>query len=221
MKLLPRLVALLKVAAVLPDVSKLLLLRPLGLLIQALQQLPVPLRTLPSAIWALRKQLSLQLAKKHAGTSSLIGLGVALLTATSCHDRAPESSVSGHCQNLKLRLARVYPGETVYLFYNKRLVYHYAVPVADSQHGGRLQENLCLDYTPRGYLRLTIHPGWSGARVVDTSCSIVACPTGYMLLVRYPVPKQLASIDDIPAGGYSNAKQYPRPVVVRPDTAQY
>lgn len=115
---------------------------------------------------------------------NIIGIFLLLVLARCTQREIYRYKATEKCKNLELSIARLYPKETVWLYYNNEVILKYQV---DSLDGFRFKRNFCIDYETNGQIR--IFSEYKGKKYIDTTLNVKKDTHGYLLAFSYPIPK--------------------------------
>jgi hypothetical protein len=108
-----------------------------------------------------------------------------IVVVSSCKQKSVyRYKATDGCNNLELFVGRLFPNETVSLYYNKELILRYKT---DSLDGFRFKRHFCIDYQGNG--RLKIVSEYNNKTYIDTMLNVRKDKFGYLLTVSLPHPK--------------------------------
>jgi len=126
-------------------------------------------------------------------------------------------TASDHCSNLELFVGRLFPAETISLYYNGEMILKYKV---DSLDGYRFKRKFCLKYVKKSALRIISE--YHNKKYIDTILNVETIGSGYIITVSYPLPITWKNYKDTPVSktgwGYLPINKSKRVISFNPDT---
>lgn len=108
-----------------------------------------------------------------------------LMVLAGCEQKSVyKYKATEECNNLNFSVGRLFPEETVYLYYNNKIILQYKV---DSLDGFRFKRDFCIDYKESGMLKVV--SVYNDKTYIDTAINVKKENFGYLLTVSLPHPK--------------------------------